>query len=231
MRGVGWSDRSALSVNDRVRVWLGRACLVLGTGLLGWWLWVAVDGIAFRERMTRRLDDIPWPGRSRGLVDVARASRREADETGLIGRIEIPRLGISTPVLEGTGGRALRRGVGHVKRTAFPGERGNVGLAGHRDTHFRPLKDVERGDLIRIVTPDGVFAYEVDTILVVRPARAELLDDDGPPRLTLVTCYPFYWVGPAPKRFVVSASPTRRMRADVTPRAAAEAPTRSRAGY
>jgi sortase A len=192
---------------NRDRRSLGIALLWLGIALLATWSWVTLDGLAFQRSLARRLDELRISTRLRPLVANARASRDEAGESGLIGRIEIPRLGLSAMVLEGTSGRALRRGVGHVERTAFPGERGNVGLAGHRDTHFRGLKEVEKGDLIRIDTPDGVFAYQVESIRIVEPDRADLLDQSGRPRLTLVTCYPFYYVGPAPRRYVVVARP------------------------
>jgi sortase A len=186
---------------------LGRALLALGIALLATWTWVTLDGLAFQRSLARRLDALRVSARLRPLVATARASRDEAGVSGLIGRLEIPRVGLSAMVLEGTSGGALRRGVGHVARTAFPGERGNVGLAGHRDTHFRGLKEVEKGDLVRIDTPDGVFAYEVESIRIVDPDRGDLLDQKGRPRLTLVTCYPFYYVGPAPRRYVVVARP------------------------
>jgi sortase A len=114
---------------------------------------------------------------------------------------------------------ALRRGVGHVERTAHPGERGNVGLAGHRDTYFRKLRDVAAGDLVRITTPDGSYDYQVDSILVVDPDRGDLLRDRERAELTLVTCYPFAWVGPAPRRLVVRARQTRAPAAGLTARA------------
>jgi sortase A len=192
---------------DRVMRGLGRGLLVVGAGLLVWWLWVAVDGLAFQATVDRRLESLGRPMRARPLVEVAKATRREAEESGIVGRIEIPRLKLSAPVLEGTTGRALRRGVGHVEHTAYPGEHGNVGLAGHRDTWLRALKGVERGDLIRVRTPDGSFVYAVESFRVVAPDRGDLLHETWQPRLTLVTCYPFKWVGAAPHRFVVFARP------------------------
>ncbi|HET9328757.1 MAG TPA: class D sortase [Candidatus Eisenbacteria bacterium] len=135
----------------------------------------------------------------------ADATRREASASGLIGRIEIERLGVSVLVVEGTSSKALRRGVGHVEGTAYPGERGNVGLAGHRDSYFRPLRKIVAGDRIGLRTPDGHFVYEVDTTLIVSPKRGDLLRTGDDSRLTLVTCYPFYYIGPAPRRFVVVA--------------------------
>ena len=191
---------------DRVRL-LGRGLLVVGAALLVWWLWVTVDGLAFEATVNRRLESLDRPMRSRPLVKVARATRREAKESGVVGRIEIPRLKLSAPVIEGTSDRALRRGVGHVEHTAFPGERGNVGLAGHRDSWFQGLKKVERGDLIRLRTPDGSFVYAVEGIRIVDPERGDLLHASHRPRLTLVTCFPFKWIGPAPQRFVVFARP------------------------
>ena len=186
---------------------LGRCLLALGAGLLAFWLWAALDGLAFRAAFGRRLDHLLGHDRPRALIAEARVSRRQAAGSGLIGRIEIPRVGLSELVVEGTGGRSLRHGVGHVPRTAFPGERGNVALAGHRDSYFARLRDVAKGDLIRLETPDGVFAYRVFSIQVVDPSRADLLAQTGSPRLTLVTCYPFHWVGPAPRRYVVVARP------------------------
>src|SRR6185503_412760 len=146
---------------------LGRALLVVGAALLAWWAWSTVDGMLYQSRLGRRLDAIAPPPAAREPLQVARMTRAEADSTGLIGRLEIPRLGLSTMVVEGTGHRALRRGIGHVENTAFPGEPGNVGLAGHRDSYFRPLESIALGDRIRIATPDGVFEYEVESTVIV----------------------------------------------------------------
>ncbi|HEU5310323.1 MAG TPA: class D sortase, partial [Candidatus Eisenbacteria bacterium] len=108
--------------------------------------------------------------------------------------------------LEGIDSKALGLGVGHVPRTAFPGEHDNTALAAHRDTHFSKLRRVEKGDSIRIATAEGVFSYVVDSTFIVMPDRGDLLRPTGVPTLTLVTCYPFGWIGPAPKRFIVRAS-------------------------
>lgn len=193
---------------DRHRIWLSRVFLAIGAGLLALWLGAGLDGLAFRASLAPHLEFLGRLGRPRSLVHAAVASRKQAVSNGLIGRLEIPRLNLSTLVVEGTSGRALRHGVGHVKGTPFPGERGNVALAGHRDTYLRKLKDVEKGDLIRIATPDGVFAYQVESIMIVSPRRGDLLDNTRRPRLTLVTCYPFHWIGPAPRRFVIRARPS-----------------------
>jgi sortase A len=114
-------------------------------------------------------------------------------------------------VIEGIESRALRRAVGHVPGTAFPGEAGNVVLAGHRDMHFRPLHDAKPGDELRLVTPDGIFVYGIDSTDVVGPFDTEVMEPTPVPQLTLITCYPFSFVGPAPQRYVVRAALRQRM--------------------
>jgi sortase A len=127
------------------------------------------------------------------------------DSKGALGRIEIRRLGISAIIAEGTDDSTLKRAVGHVPSTSQPGEPGNVGLAAHRDGLFRGLGAVRKNDLIRIETPRGSFSYRVTYRVVVRPSRVDLLDSTAVRSLTLITCYPFHWIGHAPKRFVVRA--------------------------
>jgi sortase A len=129
-----------------------------------------------------------------------------AEEGSLMGRIEIPRVGVSALVLEGISGETLRRGVGHVPNTALPRQvPGNVGLAGHRDSVFRSLKDIRKNDLINVETMEGTYRYSVDWMQIVNPDDVAVLSVSNRPELTLVTCYPFYFVGTAPERFVVRA--------------------------
>jgi sortase A len=132
-------------------------------------------------------------------------SRPAAD--GVVGRITLPRLAISALIVEGTSETSLRHAVGHIAETALPGEPGNVGLAGHRDSFFRGLRNVRRGDAIVLATTRGEFRYQVVGTRVVSPRDVEVLDPDPAGReiLTLVTCYPFYFVGAAPNRFIVRA--------------------------
>lgn len=125
--------------------------------------------------------------------------------SGLMGRIDIARLGLSVVVMEGTTARTLRRAAGHIEGTALPGEDGNVGISGHRDTLFRPLKDIRQDDIIVVTTTAGEYRYRVVSTKVVSPENTSVLNSDGRDILTLVTCYPFYFVGPAPDRFVVRA--------------------------
>jgi len=186
--------------------WTERGLYVCGAALLALWLAWMLDATAVQLWLARRLDELR-PGSSSGLVNSADATRAEARRSGLVGRIEIPRLRVSAMIVEGTTGRALRRGVGHIEPTAFPGERGNVGLAGHRDTFFRQLRHLAPGDSIRIATPDGTFEYRVESLMIVDADRSDLLRATRAPVLTLVTCYPFDWVGSAPRRFVVRARP------------------------
>jgi sortase A len=124
----------------------------------------------------------------------------------VLGRMDIPRLGVSVAVFQGTNSRMLRRGVGHIEGTPLPGEAGNSGIAGHRDTFFRELKNVRKDDKIEFQTAAGLFRYEVNWVKVVAPDDTSVLTPSTEAALTLVTCYPFYFVGPAPNRFVVRAT-------------------------
>jgi sortase A len=123
----------------------------------------------------------------------------------VLGLMDIPRLGLSVAVLQGTSSRTLRLGAGHLEGTPLPGEAGNSAIAGHRDTFFRDLKDIRPTDEIQIQTATALFRYEVDWVKVVDPYDLSVLAPSTESALTLVTCYPFYLVGPAPRRFVVHA--------------------------
>lgn len=120
--------------------------------------------------------------------------------------LHISKVQLEVPVLEGTDDWTLNRGVGHIVGTARPGEEGNIGIAGHRDGFFRVLKDVEPGDTIELVTPRRTERYTVDRIVLVRPDDVSVLLPRPARSLTLVTCYPFYFIGSAPQRYIVQAS-------------------------
>lgn len=126
-------------------------------------------------------------------------------EGNLLGRIEISAVGLAAIILEGTESGTLRRAAGHVPGTALPGQTGNVAIAGHRDTFFRGLRKIQNGDEITLTTLSGVARYRVDSTQVVEPSNTKVLDNSADAILTLVTCYPFSFVGPAPKRFIVRA--------------------------
>jgi sortase A len=142
----------------------------------------------------------------------------------LIGRIEIPRLGLSTIVLQGDSDQVLRKGAGHIPSTSLPGGSGNVAIAGHRDTFFRPLKDIQQNDNITLATTAGTYHYRVDSVQVVGPSDTQVLAPSDQPSLTLVTCYPFYFVGSAPNRYIVHAQQIEPSPVAQQPSAAAEVP-------
>lgn len=123
----------------------------------------------------------------------------------LVGRVEIPRLKIAAMVREGADKKTLKNAVGHVPNTAFPGDPGNVGIAAHRDTFFRDLRGVKMGDRIRLTTSEGTYEYVVDSLKIVYPKNVEVLNPTPDPAITLVTCYPFNYIGHAPQRFIVRA--------------------------
>lgn len=122
-----------------------------------------------------------------------------------LGVLEVPKLELRVPVFEGTGELALNRGVGRIEGTAALTARGNVGIAGHRDGFFRGLKDIARGDAIVLRSLGGASRYRVTEILVVEPTDVHVLHPTDAPTLTLVTCYPFYFIGDAPQRYIVKA--------------------------
>jgi sortase A len=132
--------------------------------------------------------------------------------------LNIPKVQLEAPVLEGTDDLTLNRGVGHIVGTARPGEEGNIGIAGHRDGFFRVLKDIHLGDTIELVTPRGAERYKVDQIVIVRPEDVSVLRPRSIRSLTLVTCYPFYFIGNASQRYIVQASIADSHRAESTNR-------------
>ena len=122
-----------------------------------------------------------------------------------VGLLSIPRLGLSTVVLEGAEERELKLGPGHIYGTSLPGDGGNVGIAGHRDTFFRPLRHIRKDDTIQLATREQEYHYQVVSTRIVTPEDVQVLQPLEQETLTLVTCYPFDFVGPAPKRFIVRA--------------------------
>jgi len=146
-----------------------------------------------------------------GQREAAREWRRQQpasqgpDMGTAVAKLSIPRLDAAWFVFEGTDQEELRLGPGHMRGTAMPGSAGNCVIAGHRDTHFRVLKDIRKGDEIDVETHTGHFRYQVTGLSIVRPANTEALAPSTHAIMSLITCYPFYYVGPAPKRFVVRA--------------------------
>lgn len=141
----------------------------------------------------------------------------EAQDGKPIGLIEIPRLGLSSVVLEGDDTAALLLGVGHLSDTPLPWHGGNTVFAAHRDTFFRPLAHIRKNDVIKFSTADAEFEYVVKELKIVEPTDVEVLDPTTAATLTLITCFPFDYIGPAPQRFIVRAE--RRSSSPLDPEA------------
>ena len=142
----------------------------------------------------------------------------------VLGRLTAERIGLDVMIAEGVDRSTLRRAAGRIPGTARLDSEGNVGIAAHRDTFFRPLKDIQRGDVLEVETQRGAYRYRVEWLAVVDPNDVQLLQPSSDAELTLVTCYPFYYVGPAPQRFVVRAL---RIDEGTTPQVAASLQTES----
>lgn len=178
--------------------------LLLGCAALGFCGLVSTEAGLYQAVQNRRLDKALERAATakpeRASIDPIRAAAGS-----LVGRIEIPRLALSAVIREGSDTHTLLIAVGHVSGTAFPGDDGNVVVSGHRDSFFRDLKEIRPEDEVRIVTLRGVYQYRVDSTTVVGSEQTEVLDPTEEQTLTLITCYPFDYIGPAPKRFVVRA--------------------------
>lgn len=191
-------ERGLLRWTSQVLLWAG--CLALGFCAL-----VYVDAEFYQMYFGWRFDYLPS---LRGVTKPTPPQpelRVFAREGSPLSRLEIPRLAISMMVAEGIKPHTLARAAGHIPGTAFPDELGNVGIAGHRDTFFRKLSEVRRDDVITLTTPLDSYRYAVEWTRVVTPSDIEVLQPTSSSVLTLVTCYPFTYLGPAPQRFIVRA--------------------------
>ena len=190
------------SLRKIIPPWTQWVLFAVAIVMLGYCAFVAVDTWVFQQQESAALARfVP-----EGPATSSETPPATIGPDGLIGRLEIPHLELSVVVLEGTRSKTLRRAVGHISGTALPGHAGNVGIAGHRDTFFRPLRNIQPDDLITFTTPRGEYRYRVVSTKVVSPDNVAVLNSDGNEVLTLVTCYPFYYVGPAPDRFIVRAT-------------------------
>ncbi|HZP49096.1 MAG TPA: class D sortase [Vicinamibacterales bacterium] len=194
--------------------WLERALLAVGV-VLG--LWCAK--VIYVQHRTQALPipeqhvTVRLPGDATGA---AASSTRGTSGTlaapspgSVLGKLIAPDLGLAATVLEGSDDATLAKGAGHIEDTPLPGEPGNVGIAGHRDTIFRALRRVRKGEEFDVRTADGLFRYRVTRTLIVKPEDVYVLDPTPQPTLTLVTCWPFEFIGHAPKRFIVQAEQMR----------------------
>jgi sortase A len=172
---------------------------------LGWVGWAWSDARWYQAVQADRLAVVgdATPGRA--------ASRGELAPGTPLARLSIPRLDLAVVVAEGTNDRVLRRAVGRLATSALPGEDGNLVLAGHRDTFLRPLRGIEVGDRVLVERSRGTDVYTVSWTRIVGPRQLEVAQDTDHPTLTLITCYPFGYVGQAPQRFIVRARLTERL--------------------
>jgi sortase A len=197
-RRLGAAARRADRTLRRFEIGLWATGALLVTAAVG----VRADAGLYQWRAGRQLEqESAAPANASG-----RAVERPVLAAGTpLARLRIPRLGLEAIVAEGVGEAVLSRAVGHVPASARPGEAGNVALAGHRDTYFRPLERIRAGDLVLLEGPSGAREYRVEWTEVVSPDQIEVLAETSYPALTLVTCHPFRYVGSAPERFVVRA--------------------------
>jgi sortase A len=187
--------------------WTQRVLFSAAVLMFAYCAYVLADAWIFQRREQHRLDRILMAQREASITATAIAPPKiaVAATDGLIGRIEISRLGLSAIVMEGDDKTTLRRAAGHIPGTTLPGQAGNIGIAGHRDTFFRPLRNIQQDDIITITTIAGEYRYRVVSTKVVNPTDIWVLNPTENEVLTLVTCYPFYFVGSAPDRFIVRA--------------------------
>jgi sortase A len=185
--------------------WLAHFLQIAGALALGYAAFLVAQARTFQSYQGWAFDRALEAG-SRPQAGASGSPAAGLRTDSLVGRIEIPSLHLSTMVLEGDGEEQLRLGAGHIPGTALPGEAGNVVIAAHRDTFFRPLRRIAKEDQIVLTTLAGSFQYRVDSVQITEPDNTAVLRPSGGPELTLVTCYPFSFIGPAPQRFVVHAT-------------------------
>ena len=199
-----WIGNQSLR-GSRFLYWCSLLCIFSGAIAVASCMYICADAQVYQALENRRLNS---------AIDVALQPAREMSRDPVptattagsaIGRLEVPRLALSVVVLEGDDPKTLRRGAGRIPGTARPGQPGNLAIAGHRDTFFRLLRGIRTDDVIRFTTPSGHFIYQVRSVRVVAPGQTEVLASTPQQTLTLITCYPFLYVGHAPERFVVTA--------------------------
>ncbi len=174
--------------------------LAIGFCLFGYSVYVVVDAYAYQAYEQSKFEaTLEKESGSPQLPSPALV------EGGVIGEIQVPRLHLKAIVVQGDSHTILRRAVGHIPETALPGTPGNIALAGHRDTFFRPLRNIRPGDAITLKTSAGDFQYLVESTQVAPASKVDVLNGTPVPTLTLITCFPFDYLGAAPSRFVVRA--------------------------
>lgn len=186
---------------------LGRVLVLSGALAFACWGYLMLRQACFQRAASRVLQQqIAKASTSPQHEDLlAHAASIPLRHGEMIGRLEIPRVNVSVIVLEGADSSVLDVAAGHIPGTALPGLSGNVGIAAHRDTFFRSLREIRVRDRLSFETPAGIFQYAVESTEVVEPSDTGVLRQNAGEELTLVTCYPFNYIGSAPKRFIVHA--------------------------
>ena len=177
--------------------------ILLGIGLgLGIWCGAVLLEAHFVANMP-----VPDPAKRAASVPATGVLPAPAIPAGgsWVAKLDAPSVQLSATVLEGSDDATLARGAGHIEDTAFPGQPGNIGIAGHRDTTFRAVRDLHLGDPLELTTIDSVYRYRITRTFIVRPEDVYVLDPGDRPMLTLVTCYPFTFIGHAPNRYIIQA--------------------------
>jgi LPXTG-site transpeptidase (sortase) family protein len=195
-----------------VLLWLERGLLMVGVALAAWCAAILVEArfhntVPVTEQLTVTQTVIPvLPGESGDSTSRAGVPQPALAAGTLLGRLTAPSVHMAANILEGSDDGTLSRGAGHIEDTPLPGQPGNIGIAGHRDTVFRPLRNIKVGDPLELTTPERVYRYRISKTSIVGPDDVYVLDATNQPTLTLVTCYPFEFVGHAPRRFIVQAT-------------------------
>jgi sortase A len=198
---------------ENVLRWIERGLLTVGVVLGAWCAAVLVEArfhqampVAAPLKVTQTAVPV-LPG-DRGSSAPHPAAPSAPAVGSVIAKLDAPSVQMTTTVLEGSDDATLSRGAGHIEDTPFPGQPGNIGIAGHRDTVFRPLRRIKVGDPLHITTADRTYRYRISKTLIVGPDDVYVLDPTDRSTVTLVTCYPFDFIGHAPKRFIVQAELT-----------------------
>jgi len=215
-----------------VLTWLSRILFLAGSAAIVWTLYFWVDAEIYQTMQRRHFETIAT---SQGVSSVRQEAapvaeepvpeenpvtipgiqndslKRDVASDSMLALMEIPRIGISVIVAEGDSPAVLRHAAGHLNGTALPGQAGNVAIAAHRDTFFRSLQHIREGDTITLTTLADTYQYQVELVEIVEPKKTDILARSPEPTLTLITCYPFYYIGPAPRRFVVRARQISRL--------------------
>jgi sortase A len=203
-----------VSVPAKLRLshWLERSFVAFGLALGVWWF-LATAQMQFYASLPvpstpARIARLPGedPSVSSAAMGSTPAALARAKPGDWVARLDAPSVGLSATVIEGSTDQMLARAAGHIENTAFPGEAGNTGIAGHRDTTFRAVRNLKPGDRLRLTTANDAFDYRIDRAFIVKPEDVYVLAPTSAPTLTLVTCYPFTFIGHAPERYIVQAT-------------------------